>query len=100
MYCSQRGKSLTHTHVPHMPHLPSFLYIAGICSCRRLTERVRRSLGFDGIHVHYSCDNDLALGRRGRRTLLRHIEALAAVGSKEESAAWLAGLAAKKQGRA
>lgn len=32
----------------------------------RLTERVRRSLGFEGLHVHYSCDNDLAVGRRGR----------------------------------
>ena len=33
----------------------------------RLTRKVRQQLGFDGVHVHYSCDSTLPASRRRSR---------------------------------
>ncbi|KAL1526342.1 hypothetical protein AB1Y20_015056 [Prymnesium parvum] len=46
--------------------------------------RVRRAMGFDGIHVHYSTESALAQSRNGRRTVLRHIERAVQAENKHE----------------
>ena len=50
---------------------------------QRHMRRVRRALDFDGVHVHYSTNNDLAVSRKARRRLLRYIESMVEVGSRE-----------------
>ena len=64
----------------------------------RLTRKVRQQLGFDGVHVHYSCDSTLPASRRGRRALLRHFESFVDAESREEVAAMLKATADKMQG--
>jgi len=59
--------------------------------------RIRRSLAFEGVHVHYSTDSSLASSRNGRRTLLRHIEKLVAAGSREECASILHEMADRRK---
>jgi len=49
----------------------------------RHMRRVRRSLDFDGVHVHYSVNNELAASRKARRRLLRYIESMVEAGSRE-----------------
>ncbi len=49
----------------------------------RYMRRVRRSLGFEGVHVHYSTNNDLAVSRKARRRLLRYIESMVSAGSRD-----------------
>ena len=49
------------------------------------TRRVRRALDFEGVHVHYSTDNTLALGRNGRRNVLRYVESFVGAGSRNEA---------------
>jgi len=63
---------------------------------QRNMRRVRRSLGFDGVHVHYSTNNELAVSRKARRRLLRYIESMVQAGSREECASMLDGIAENK----
>ena len=58
--------------------------------------RVRRSLAFEGIHVHYSTRNELASSRKARRRLLRFIESIVETGSREECMQMLSAIAAEK----
>ena len=50
---------------------------------QRHMRRVRRALDFDGVHVHYSTNNDLPVSRKARRRLLRYIESMVEAGSRE-----------------
>jgi GTP-binding protein len=65
-----------------------------------LTKRARRTLEFDGLHLHYSTQSELASSRRGRRSLLRQIEALVEAGAREQCRDLLGEIAARKSGRA
>ena len=49
-------------------------------------KRVRRSLGFEGVHLHYSTNSELAFSRKARRRLLRYIESMVESGSRDECA--------------
>ena len=62
---------------------------------QRLMKRARRSLGFEGVHVHYSTNNDLPVSRKARRRLLRYIESIVASGTREECAVLLDEIAQK-----
>lgn len=62
----------------------------------RLMRRVRRSLAFDGVHVHYSTDNALPVSRKARRRLLRYIESMVQAGSREDCRNLLDEIAEKK----
>mmetsp|Transcript_12039 Transcript_12039/g.35448 ORF Transcript_12039/g.35448 Transcript_12039/m.35448 type:complete len:298 (+) Transcript_12039:541-1434(+) len=67
----------------------------------KLTQAVRRSLDFRGLHFHYSTESSLPSSRRGRRQLLSLIEDLIGEpGGREECRRLLEARAAKKQGRA
>jgi hypothetical protein len=50
----------------------------------RYMRRVRRSLGFEGVHVHYSTNSELAVSRKARRRLLRYIESMVEEGSRDK----------------
>ena len=68
---------------------------------RRLTDSIRRSLDFGGLHMHYSCESSLPESRRARRSLLRLIEDLVdEEGGREACMRMLDERAAKKRGRA
>ena len=54
--------------------------------------RARKGLAFEGVHLHYSVNNDLPASRKARRMLLRYIESLVAAGSREDCAQLLAGV--------
>ena len=58
---------------------------AEIALRQRLMGRIRKSLEFDGVHVHYSVNNDLPNSRRARRRLLRYVESIVEAGTREES---------------
>ena len=64
----------------------------------RLTRKVRQQLGFDGVHVHYSCDSTLPASRRGRRQMLRYFESFVEAESRDEVASQLQAQAEKMQG--
>ena len=64
---------------------------------QRLMQRIRRSLNFDGVHLHYSTNSELAASRKARRRLLRYIESMVELGSREECADMLSGIARSKQ---
>ena len=61
----------------------------------RMMTRVRRSLDFDGVHLHYSTSNEIPSSRKARRRLLRYIESLVEAGSREESGKLLDSIASK-----
>jgi GTP-binding protein len=50
----------------------------------RYMRRVRRSIGFEGVHVHYSTNSELAVSRKARRRLLRYIESMVEAGSRDK----------------
>ena len=54
-----------HVDLPHPAGhaLPHFLHALR----QRLMLRVRKALGFDGVHLHYSVDSGLPQSRKARR---------------------------------
>ena len=48
-----------------------------------LTRRVRRDMGFKGVHLHYSTNNALPQSRRARKILLGWVEKIAAAKSTQ-----------------
>jgi len=62
---------------------------------QRHMKRVRRSLGFEGVHVHYSTSSELKVSRKARRRLLRFVESMVASGSREDCAVLLDEVAKK-----
>ena len=58
----------------------------------RLMTRARKALNFDGVHLHYSVDNDLPASRKARRRLLRYFESLVDAGSRDECVQLLDGV--------
>jgi len=62
---------------------------------QKLVRRVRRSLGFDGVHLHYSTNNKLPASRKARRSLLRYIESMVKAGSRSECESLLDSIAMK-----
>ena len=64
---------------------------------QRRMRNIRRSLGFEGVHLHYSTDSALPASRKARRRLLRYIESMVEAGSREASAALLEGIALDKK---
>ena len=67
---------------------------------QRLMRRVRRSLGFDGVHLHYSTNSELPVARKARRRLLRYVESMVDAGDRARCAAMLDGIAKEKWGPA
>lgn len=62
--------------------------------------RVKRQLGWEGVHVHYAATNELPQGRRARRQVLRYLQSFAtAPGGREGCAALLDELQRKRQQR-
>lgn len=64
---------------------------------QRMMRRARRSLGFDGVHLHYSTNSDLPVARKARRRLLRYIESLVDAGDREACARLLESIADEKR---
>ena len=50
---------------------------------QRYMARIRRALGFEGVHLHYSVDSEKPASRKARRKLLRYIESMVESGSRE-----------------
>eukprot|EP00965_Chrysotila_dentata_P249108 6208715-Pleurochrysis_carterae.AAC.6 len=66
----------------------------------KMSNAVFRALSYQGVHIHYSCDNSLPFSRNARRQILRYIEQLSALSSREESAQFLEDVAAKTRSKA
>jgi len=62
----------------------------------RYMRRVRRSLNFEGVHVHYSVNNEIAASRKARRRLLRYIESMVEAGSRNKCEALLEDIARER----
>lgn len=65
----------------------------------KFMNRIRKSLDFDGVHLHYSVDNSLPSSRKARRQLLRYIESLVKAGSKDECSRMLDEIASKRMAK-
>lgn len=63
---------------------------------QRLMKRIRRSMDFEGVHLHYSVENDRPTSRKARRRLLRYIESIVEAGSRNKTRALLDGIANSK----
>ena len=81
---------------PKTSNGPEALRAAEIELRERYMTRVRRALGFNGVHLHYSTNSDLPSARKARRRLLRYIESLVDAGSREECCKLLDEIASKK----
>ena len=62
----------------------------------RMMTRIRRALGFDGVHLHYSTDSSKPASRKARRRLLRYIESVTQTASREETRELLESIAEDK----
>ena len=62
----------------------------------RMMTRIRRALGFDGVHLHYSTDSSKPASRMARRRLLRYIESVTQTASREETRELLESIAEDK----
>ena len=63
---------------------------------QRLMKRARKSLAFEGVHIHYSTDSTNPSCRKARRRMLRYLESIVATGSREECSELLAGIYQEK----